>query len=96
MPGTRHTDLNAYRQLVAVQRHDHPQHFAEAMGGPLVADAGRCGPGTARSAALSPGGHRAAMRAAKNVFPAGGKWLVGQTKNADEDNAQPAVSPACR
>lgn len=32
MPGTRRTNLDAYRQLAAVEKHDNPQHFAQALG----------------------------------------------------------------
>lgn len=33
MPGTRHTRLNAFRQLAAIEKHDTPEHFAVALGG---------------------------------------------------------------
>lgn len=32
MPGTHRTKMDAYRQLAAIERHDDPQHFAEALG----------------------------------------------------------------
>ncbi len=32
MPGPRKTKVNAFRQLVEVEKHDDARHFAEALG----------------------------------------------------------------
>lgn len=32
MPRLRRTTLDAFRQLAAVEKHDNPEHFAEALG----------------------------------------------------------------